>query len=359
MYPNIQPLQNDLSSECVQAMAQALTDYNAMHSLANANQIDLGKPEALVSAVSSGLPDNVKVELQQSLNVLDKSREDIRSAVSAMQNAKDRLVSDTHKLATLPKPASPPDANQDADKIGETVEHIWDAVNSLLKFVPIIGSITSDLTQAIAGTDYVKDGIKDLFGEVDKTLAVLATMQSQTNAIYTRMRDAAAADVRNENVELQRAATHFRNLVTALKSDVSLVDQLMEKYLKDRGSSNEKKTTMAVYAAVDKAGNSVANAKNLLNSGTLGPNTYMAWVNQLVPLGKLVGEGADTGQPGSVRGSYVTYEKNGKNYAYGEPKSTMEELSFQLQRVMLIYASSDAEQIRDKWAAALRGSLHL
>jgi hypothetical protein len=359
MTPDIQPLKNDLAG-AVKAIDQALTDDNAMHNLANANKIDLQNPAARVATVSAGLPDDVKVELQQSLNVLDKSREDLRGAVSGIQNAKDRLVSDTHKLAALPRPSSPPAGGGNADdgKIGEIVEHIWDAVNNLLEFVPIIGVISVDLGKAIAGTDYVKDGIKEFFGEVDKTLAVLDRMEQQTNAIYDRMRDAAAADVKRDNVELQRASAHYRSLVKALQNDVSLVDQLMEKYLKNRGSSPEKAATMQVYAAVDKAKTSMAAARNLLNSGTLGPRTYMAWVNQLVPLGKLVGEGGDTGQPGAIRGSYVIYEKNGKNYAYREAKAVMDDISHQLQRVVLIYAS-DTEQIGDKWSAALRNSLHL
>ncbi len=357
-------LKRDLSAACVKAVAAALADDKAMRDLAASKNIALKNPGVRVASMADGLPDDVKIAFQQSLNALDTKRVDIEAAVNAMQNARDRLAGDIRKLNTTPDPHADSEMPQDTkpgddSHMGDTVEHIWDGVNQLLKFVPIIGVVQSDLLQAIAGTDFIKDGIKDLFNEANAAARQIATAMGKTNQLIASLKQAAQQDIDRDKTELQRAVKTFAELLKSLTNDASLVSQLMDKYLKGRGKSSDKDDTVAVMKAVDKAHASAQSAATLLNSESLAPRTFNAWFNQLVPPGELVSDGGPaTGGPGTVVGSFVVYKKNGTNFAYRETRAFIEEVSGHLAEIKTFYGS-DVEAISDAWSAAFRDALKL
>jgi hypothetical protein len=357
-------LKRDLSDACVKAIAAAQADDKAMRDLAASKNIALNNPGARVASIADGLPDDVKIAFQQSLNALDTKRVDIESAINAMQNARDRLAGDIHKLNATPDPHADSEMPKDVkpgddSQLGDTVEHIWDGVNQLLKFVPIIGTVQSDLLQAIAGTDFVKDGIKGLFSVANETARQIATAMGKTNQLLISLKQAAQQDIDRDKTELQRAVKTFAELLKSLTNDASLVGQLMDKYLKGRGKSSDKDDTMAVMKAVDKAHASAQSAATLLNSESLAPRTFNAWFNQLVPPGELVSDGGPaTGGPGTVVGSFVVYKKNSTNFAYRETKAFIEEVSGHLAAIKTFYGS-DVEAINDAWSAAFRDALKL
>jgi hypothetical protein len=289
------------------------------------------------------------------LNQVEQGRVEVVNILHQMQTATNQAKTALDKLRSLPG-LLPDEFWTDLDKkhledAGTSMEHFWDFINSYTSTFTDSLSIVG-LIHAVAGSDVIKDGIKNLTEEMEISKEKIVQLGDTLNATIIALGQATTKEISDLNLSIQKLTSDFTEAKDvyskALNDYVKLVDRL----------SSGKKAAIPqgfakAYKAVLVAAQQSKATRGKLVTKTLAQNKYKAYLQQLNPPGDLVADLSDSGTD-MIKGDWVVYEKGGRQYAYRETPKSIQDLAKQLEPVDKVYAAApDIDQYFTKWNNAL------
>jgi ElaB/YqjD/DUF883 family membrane-anchored ribosome-binding protein len=299
--------------------------------------------------------------LVKDLQVIDLNRRLVESAVHGAEAAVNTYAAAAKQLAHMPAElqkssmSPPPDPLAD---VGDALEHIWDFINQVSQIVDVVGAV-----HLVAGTDVIKDAIKQ-----DATDKKIDALKDELDTQRDTINDVIAAVAERAQDDMKNAAEDFGNKVDELNESIAKTKEAIAAYVNDletfatpaatKGKAASKpaapdpevEKVTQTYKAVLEASVASKAARTALNTKSLGPKNYKAWVMQLdLPnVGKPITDDAKTG------GASLFRTSTGVVVRYSEPTAVVEALASGLKIVATVY--DDAPKI-DALSAAWSGAM--
>jgi hypothetical protein len=291
----------------------ALTAADAMNAAVASTKVDPNSPDDAAAALQKAVgpvPPAVKMALQGQLDQVNDQRAALVGLLGQMKGVLATMRRAQQVSDSLPKPVDEPAPPSDSTK-GTDLEHAIDAYNGVLGLIlsPTTGVI--DVMRAVAGSDYLKDGVKALLDEVHQLDDQLKDVRKTLNATLAAVADNAAKELTDANTQLNVLNDSFGQTAVRYKTDIEHYQQAVATAIGPAPKAQAAaKPITDLYFAISAAGRAFEIAHSRLVSRTLSEKSFPAYFAQLVPPGKLQKDGIVTG------GDSCFYVKNGKCYGY-------------------------------------------
>lgn len=338
------PLRVDLKS-AIEPVATALQAEKAMRNFAASAGVDLDKPDTAVTCMKSKMTEQDKTNLKNSANISEQGRlqmvrilQHMQDTTSQLEAAKQRILPDKLPRALFD------DLQKTVGNASKVVAFLWGLANKVSALIDPTSRVN-----AVPGADAIKDKIKSFGDQAKGHTKELVQVGQKINELIGALDDATKQEMSNLNVSLQKDADAFTTATEDYFKNLGTYAEVLGNLSSRAGCPPEySKTYVAVVAAAQMS----KTARAALITKTLAPDKYKTFLNQLVPLGKLVANLPATER--SLTGNLIVYEKGGTQYGYNATSATLESLVQQLKLVKKVYDSAPSiEQISKEWNSAL------